>query len=207
MNNVDDVTAFVLAGGKSTRMGKDKAFLEFKGRILLARALELAAAAAEDVRIVGDPMKFAAFGRVIEDIYRERGPLGGIHAALKSSPTELNLMLAVDLPFVERSFLKYLVSVARDAKVVVTVPRANDGLQPLCAVYRREFAQAAEQSLAQGKNKIDALFANIETRTVGPEELLHAGFSSQMFRNLNTPEEFEKAAHIANGEPGLETES
>src|SRR5882724_882984 len=207
MNNVDDVTAFVLAGGKSTRMGKDKAFLEFDGRILLARALELAAGVTEDVRIVGDPSKFAAFGRVIEDIYRERGPLGGIHAALKSSSTELNLMLAVDLPFVERNFLKYLVSVARDAKAVVTVPRASDGLQPLCAVYRREFAEVAEQSLAQGKNKIDALFANIETRTVGAEELSHAGFSSQMFRNFNTPEEFEKAAHIANREPKLETES
>ena len=59
MNDVDDVTAFVLAGGKSTRMGKDKAFLEFKGRILLARALELAAGVAKDVRIVGDPSKFA----------------------------------------------------------------------------------------------------------------------------------------------------
>ena len=207
MNNVDDVTAFVLAGGKSTRMGKDKAFLEFKGRILLARALELAAAVAKDVRIVGDRSKFAAFGRVIEDIYRERGPLGGIHAALKSSPTELNLMLAVDLPFVERSFLKYLVSVARDAKVVVTVPRANDGLQPLCAVYRREFAQAAEQSLAQGKNKIDALFAEVDTKILGPQELSEAGFSAEMFRNLNTPEEFEKAAHIANRERKLETKS
>ena len=97
MSDVEDVTAFVLAGGKSTRMGKDKAFLEFRGRILLARALELAAGAGQEVRIVGDPRKFAAFGQVIEDIYRERGPLGGIHAALKSSSTRLNLMLAVDI--------------------------------------------------------------------------------------------------------------
>ena len=196
MSDVDDVTAFVLAGGKSTRMGKDKAFLEFRGRILLARALELAAGAGQKVRIVGDPRKFAAFGRVIEDIYRERGPLGGIHAALKSTATELNLMLAVDLPFVQPSFLKYLSSVARETKALATVPRAGDGLQPLCAVYRREFAQLAEQSLAQGKNKIDALFAAVETRIVGPEEFAHAGFSGQMFRNLNTPEEFKKAANI-----------
>jgi len=207
MNNVDDVTAFVLAGGKSTRMGRDKAFLEFKGRILLARALELAAGVADDVRIVGDPRKFAAFGRVVEDIYRERGPLGGIHAALMSSSTDWNLMLAVDLPFVEPDFLKYLVSAARDAKAVVTVPRACDGLQPLCAVYRRGFAEVAEQSLAQGKNKIDALFANVETRIVEADELSHAGFSGQMFRNLNRPEEFEKAAHIVNEELRLKTES
>jgi molybdopterin-guanine dinucleotide biosynthesis protein A len=200
MNNVDDVTAFVIAGGKSIRMGKDKAFLEFKGRILLARALELAAVVTEDVRIVGDPRKFAAFGRVIEDIYRERGPLGGIHAALKSSSTELNLMLAVDLPLVEQNFLKYLVSAARETKTVVTIPRTSDGMQPLCAVYRREFAEVAEQALGQGKNKIDALFTEAETRVVGPEELSQAGFSSQMFRNLNTREEFEKAATMTNEE-------
>jgi molybdopterin-guanine dinucleotide biosynthesis protein A len=207
MNDVDDVTAFVLAGGKSTRMGKDKAFLEFKGRILLARALELAVGVTEEVRIVGDPRKFAAFGRAIEDLYRERGPLGGIHAALKSSSTDLNLMLAVDLPFVQPNFLKYLISIARETKALAIVPRASDGLQPLCAVYRREFGQAAEQSLAQGKNKIDALFANVETRIIEPDELSHAGFTSQMFRNLNTPEEFEKAANITNQEPKLETRS
>ena len=201
MNNVDDVTAFILAGGKSIRMGKDKAFLEFKGRILLARALELAAGVAKNVRIVGDPSKFAAFGRVIEDIYCEHGPLGGIHAALLSSSTELNLMLAVDLPLVEPNFLKYLVSVARDANAVVTVPRASDGLQPLCAVYRRGFAEVAEQSLAQGKNKIDALFAAVETRILGQEELSGAGFSGRMFNNLNTPEEFQKAAKMTSEDP------
>ena len=207
MNNVDDVTAFVIAGGKSIRMGKDKAFLEFKGRILLARALELAAVVTEDVRIVGDPRKFAAFGRVIEDIYRERGPLGGIHAALKSSAAELNLMLAVDLPFMQSNFLKYLISVARETRAWVTVPRASDGLQPLCAVYRREFAKIAEQSLAQGKNKIDALFAEVDTKILGPEEVSEAGFSAEMFRNLNTPEEFDEAAMLTNQVPRLETES
>src|SRR3979490_362027 len=130
MSDVDDVTAFILAGGKSTRMGKDKAFLEFKGRILLARALELVAGTAREVRIVGSPAKFAAFGKVIEDIYQDQGPLAGIHAALKSSSTELNLVLAVDLPFVKPDFLKYLISVARQTKALAVVPRAGEGLQP-----------------------------------------------------------------------------
>src|SRR2546423_9692166 len=201
MNDVDDVTVFVLAGGKSTRMGKDKAFLEFKGRILLARALELAAAAGQEVRIVGDSRKFAAFGRVVEDIYREHGPLAGIHAALESSATDLNLMLAVDLPFVQPNFLKYLITVAKETPALVTVPNAGDGLQPLCAVYRREFAKVAEQSLARGENKIDPLFAEVESRLLGPEELSQMGFFIQMFRNLNTPKEFERAATMTDEEP------
>jgi molybdopterin-guanine dinucleotide biosynthesis protein A len=200
MSGVDDVTAFVLTGGKSTRMGTDKAFLDFKGRIMLSRALELVAGTAREVRIVGNPAKFAAVGKVIEDIYRDRGPLAGIHAALKSSSTDLNLILAVDLPFVKPDLLKYLVSAARQTKAFITVPRTGDGFQPLCAVYRREFAKIAEQSLEQGQNKIDALFAKVEARVIEPDELSEAGFATQMFHNLNTPEEFEKAANINNEE-------
>src|SRR5437899_1580697 len=93
------ITAFVLAGGKSIRMGRDKAFLQLGDRTLLLRALDLASTVAAEVRIVGDATKLAAFGPVVEDVYRERGPLAAIHAALLSTTTELNLMLAVDLPF------------------------------------------------------------------------------------------------------------
>ena len=75
-----DVTAFILAGGKSTRMGADKAFVEYDGRTLLARALDLARSITHDVRIVGSPERFAPFAPVVEDIFRDCGPLGGIHA-------------------------------------------------------------------------------------------------------------------------------
>ena len=139
-------------------MGEDKAFLELAGRTLLARALEIAERVSGDVRIVGDAEKFFPFGRVVEDVFSGRGPLGGIHAALLSSTVELNLVLAVDLPFVESRFLAYLVSAARQVTAVVTVPRAAGGFQPLCTVYRREFAEVAERALREGENKIDALY-------------------------------------------------
>src|SRR5690348_1515752 len=95
-----DVAAFILAGGKSTRMGADKAFVPLDGRTLLARALDLARSVTPDVRIVGNPETFASFAPVVEDVFRDRGPLGGIHAALRASTKELNLILAVDVPFV-----------------------------------------------------------------------------------------------------------
>ncbi len=188
---VDDVSAFVLAGGKSARMGQDKAFLELAGRTLLARALELAAGVADEVRIVGDAGKFAAYGLVVEDIYRERGPLGGIHAALMSSGTEWNLMLAVDLPFVEPGFLQWLAGEARKTGAAVTVPRAGGRLQPLCGVYRRNFAEVAQRALASGKNKIDVLFVDLKTRVVEEDEMVRQGYPVEMFRNLNTPEEWQ----------------
>jgi molybdenum cofactor guanylyltransferase len=196
---VSDLMAFVLAGGKSTRMGRDKTFLEVHGQTLLSRAVALARTVAEEVRIVGDSTKFAAFGRVVEDLYPDRGPLGGIHAALAGSNAEFNLMLAVDLPFVEARFLEYLTAQARTGGAMVTVPRTGGGWQPLCAVYRRAFVTLAERSLLAGKNKIDTLFLEVETRVLDEAELSKSGFSVEMFRNLNTPEELERAQRTAPG--------
>jgi molybdopterin-guanine dinucleotide biosynthesis protein A len=187
-----DVTAFILAGGKSLRMGRDKAFVELGGQTLLGRALDVASVVTRDCRIVGDPAKFAVFGPVVEDIFRECGPLGGIHAALLSAKGELNLMLAVDLPFMEVKFLEYLIVQARETSAVVTVPHAGGGLQPLCAIYRRKFAEVAERALRERKNKIDPLFAEVETRVLDEGELSRAGFLPDIFRNLNTLEHWEE---------------
>jgi molybdenum cofactor guanylyltransferase len=192
MDGSPDVTAFILAGGKSTRMGTDKAFVEFDGRTLLARALDLARSIAPEVRIVGSAGKFAPFAPVVEDIFRDCGPLGGIHAALRSSSTELNLMMAVDTPFISWALLQYLIGHARASPTaIVVVPESEKRRQPLCAIYRREFSDPAENALRSGNNRIDRLFDLVETRTITEEELNGAGFSSGIFRNLNTPEELE----------------
>jgi molybdenum cofactor guanylyltransferase len=191
--SVENATGFILAGGKSSRMGVDKAFLEVGGRTLLARALELAETVAQQVRVVGDKTKFAPFGIVVDDIYPERGPLGGIHAALMSTATDFNLMLAVDLPFIGQEFLTYLLSEAGRTNAAVTVPRTDGGFQPLCAVYRKEFAEVAERSLQAGRNKIDLLFREVNTLVIEEEELKNAGFAIEIFRNLNTQAEWERA--------------
>jgi molybdopterin-guanine dinucleotide biosynthesis protein A len=186
------LTAFVLAGGKSTRMGTDKAFLEFSGRSLLANALELARAVAAEVSIVGDPARFSAFGTVVQDAYPDRGPLGGIHAALASSGTEMNLMIAADLPLLDMRFLRYLIDVAGNCDALVTVPRLHDHYEPLCAVYRKKFGTLAGEALAANRNKVDALFSVIPVRLVSDDEFVSGGFSFTMFRNVNTPEDWKQ---------------
>ena len=180
---------FLLAGGKSSRMGADKAFLEFRGRTLLERALAVIGDVCPSVAIVGHPAHFSNYGSVVEDIYPGCGPLAGIHAALVHSSAELNLMLAVDMPFVSEGLLSYLFSAADESGAVVTVPRTGKGLQPLCAVYRREFADVADLALRAGKYKIDALFDGLFIRIIGERELRKAGFSERDFVNLNTPED------------------
>ena len=194
MDSSPDVTVFILAGGKSTRMGSDKAFAEYQGRTLLARALDLARSVTADVLIVGSKEKFAPFAPVVEDVFSDCGPLGGIHAALRASRTDLNLFLPVDTPFVSWTFLQYLVRQAGNApEAAVVVPRSDGGWQPLCAIYRREFADAAETALSAGRYRIDRLFDEVRTRVIEQEELEGAGFSPALFRNLNTPEELSKA--------------
>ncbi len=105
----------------------------------------------------------------------------------------LNLVLAVDLPFLRPDFCRYLTEVSRTSGAIVTVPRTGEHFHPLCAVYRREFAATAERALAEGKNKIDRLFAEVETKILDEDELTRNGFSADMFINLNRPEEWADA--------------
>lgn len=148
---------------------------------------------AADVAIVGDRDKFSAYGKVIEDVYAGAGPLAGIQAALRHSSAELNLILAVDLPFVSTELLSFLLDCAGKTDAVVTVPRTAGGFQPLGAVYRPAFAAAAEEALRAGKNKIDPLFARVPTRIISENELREAGFPEKVFSNLNTPEDVHAA--------------
>jgi len=174
-------------------MGSDKAFLQLGETSLLAHALRLAAQVCNSVKVVGQSEKFSGYAETISDIYTGHGPLGGIHAALRSSSTALNLILAVDMPQIAPDFLRYLVQQAFATDALVTVPCVNGRFQPLCAVYRDSFAALAERSLAQGRNKIDPLFAPEVTRIITRDEIERLAFPLSMFDNLNTREELDRA--------------
>lgn len=193
------VSAFVLAGGQSSRMGSDKAFLQLDGQKLIDRMLGIARTVGTDVRIVGPCGRFPGYADVIEDQFPGSGPLAGIHAALQASSANLSLIVAVDMPFVVAELLEFLVERASGSDALATVPRAEGRWQPLCAVYRREFAAVAEQSLREGKYKIDPLFRRVKVLSIEESELREQGFSSEMFRNLNTPEDW-RAASVTSGE-------
>ena len=192
---VNDVTAIVLAGGRSSRMGRDKAMLQFAGETLLERALRNARHAAGCVLISGSRALYGGYGEVVEDVYPDRGPLGGVHAGLAASATELNLVLSVDMPRMSAEFLTWLSAEARSGEQLITIPRAMGELQPLCGIYRKELAELVERSLRAGLNKVGRLFSLAPTRIVSEAEILEAGFTPEMFTNVNTPEEY--AATVA----------
>lgn len=196
------VSGFVLAGGKSTRMGQDKAALQLNGRTLLEHALAAMRQVCRDVAILGKHELYGEMGPVHEDIFPGCGPLGGIHSALSHSQTEYNLVIAVDTPFLQPEFLSYVVERAVASGAVVTTPEIGNYTQPLCAVYSLAFLPVAEQALKSGSYKITPLFPRDRTLVIKEPELRRFAFGAEMFENLNTPEDMERARRRF---PGLDT--
>jgi molybdopterin-guanine dinucleotide biosynthesis protein A len=193
------VSGFVLAGGKSTRMGQDKAQLQLNGRSLLEHALTGLRAVCRDVAILGSYELYGKLAPVYEDIFPGCGPLGGIHTALSHSQTQYNLIIAVDTPFLMPDFLSYLAERAVAGSAVVTTPEINAYTQPLCTVYSLAFLPIAERALQSGNYKITPLFPRERTLVIREAELRQFAFSAEMFENLNTPEDMERARRRFSG--------
>lgn len=187
------LTGFVLAGGKSTRMGRNKAVLSLHGRTLLETTLATMRAVTSEVLIIGPPETYGRFAPTIPDIFTGCGPLAGIHAALSHTQTDLNLVLAVDTPFLSARLLGYLAQRAMTSRAVVTAPEINAYPQPLCALYSHDFLPIADRALRAGEYKIVPLFPDPGTLLIAEGELEKFAFTAEMFENLNTPEDLERA--------------
>ncbi len=196
----DQLTGFVLAGGKSTRMGKDKAGVSLGGRTLLETALATMRAVTREVFILGPAGLYSSFGPTVADIFPGCGPLGGIHAALSNTRTEFNLIIAVDTPFLCAKLLAYLAKRAFESQAMVTAPEIRAYPQPLCAVYSRDFLPIAATALQSGDYKIVPLFPRSRTLLVQEAELAQFAFTAEMFDNLNTPEDLESARRRKTGQ-------
>jgi molybdopterin-guanine dinucleotide biosynthesis protein A len=194
------LSGFVLAGGKSTRMGQDKAAVSLNGRTLLEHALAALRGVCHDVSILGRHDLYGSLAPVYEDIFPGCGPLGGIHAALSGSQTQFNLVIAVDTPFLVPNFLSYLAERAIASGSVVTTPEIEDYTQPLCTVYSLDFLPIAENALKLGNYKIVPLFPRGRTLVIQESELRQFAFAADMFENLNTPEDLARARRRFSGQ-------
>jgi molybdopterin-guanine dinucleotide biosynthesis protein A len=174
-------------------MGTDKALLPFGEKTLLQLALEKAKLVSPAPIIVGSRERYGCYGEVIEDRFPGCGPLGGIHAALSATQTDLNLVMSVDMPLMSAGFLCWLLETAASGQELAVVPETRQRLQPLCAVYRRAAKCVIEQALLLNDFKVSSIFTRIRTRYVQQDELVSAGFSPEIFINLNTPAEYEAA--------------
>jgi molybdenum cofactor guanylyltransferase len=189
-------TGYVLAGGKSKRMGRDKSMLTLAGKTLLERAESVLSPLCRGVKFVVGRDKFTDSGTFIHDIHCDLGPIGGIHAGFEDCNTEFAVILAVDLPLVSTEIIRQLCAAAIEApEAAGVIPRQSDGrLQPLCAVYRpalclrilQEFI-AAQQTRAAG-----AFLAKIPVHVI--ESVEENGID--YFLNVNRPLDFEQLGDL-----------
>ncbi|HEY6188068.1 MAG TPA: molybdenum cofactor guanylyltransferase [Pyrinomonadaceae bacterium] len=189
-----EIEGFILAGGASRRMGADKAGLRLGGRSFVERIAGALSQMTAAVRLVGArDERWRGDFPLVEDVYREWGALGGLHAALASARAPWAAVVACDLPFVTGELFLRLSSLRENFDAVV--PVQPDGRpQPLCALYRRDVcAERAARLIAAGERRPRRLLREIETRWVRPEELADLPHSELFFINVNTPEDFAQA--------------
>jgi molybdopterin-guanine dinucleotide biosynthesis protein A len=185
-----EAVGFVLAGGHSARMGRDKALLPWGNTTLLDHAVARLRAVTTEVRLLPgpDPRYLERGLPLVTDGVRGAGPLAGVLAGLEASGGAAGLFLAVDLPFVPEALLARLVERLAGADAVV--PVTADGPHPLCAAYAAGCVPAMRLRLAAGQRKMTAFWPDVRVHELREEELARFGEPASLLRNANTPEEY-----------------
>src|SRR5580700_6670283 len=194
MRKTGQVDGFILAGGESSRMGRDKALLEFGGVALIVRTAKLVESAARWCAIVGDAVRLEGLElRVIEDDLPGAGPLGGIATALGASEAEWYLIVACDLPYLTREWLEFLIGRALRSDAAAVLPMNERGAEPLCAMYRKPTEGAIRAALERGVRKVTDGLADVHIEFIEPREWKSFDSDGLLFKNMNSPADYEEA--------------
>lgn len=187
------VTGVILAGGKSRRMGTDKAFLSVGREAMIERAAaELSKVFTEILISGGDEETGTRLGlKVVPDLIKGMGPLSGIHAALIAAQHEKCLVVPCDMPFLSADLAEIMIRHSEGYDV--TVPQHGDYLQPLFAVYDKSCIQAIEEALLENRHKVVDFYPRVRVNYVSEAILNAAADIDTVFFNVNTPLELEKA--------------
>jgi molybdopterin-guanine dinucleotide biosynthesis protein A len=155
------LTAIILCGGRSSRMGQDKGLLRFGKETMLQRICRIASEIADHVIVVGRRDQDAT---TVHDVVEDQGPLAGVAAGLASSKSDLNLVIACDMPLIRAQVLQRLVSMIEDHDACVAV--ADGHASALCGVYRSRIAPVAQALLDSGERRVMRLLDQVQTKRV-----------------------------------------
>jgi molybdopterin-guanine dinucleotide biosynthesis protein A len=181
---MDSTAGFVLTGGRSSRMGRDKALLPIEGALLVERTAERVRAAAGTVTLIGASGRYAHLGLpVLADLVEDCGPICGLHTALKATRADWNLVVACDMPSLTAGFLSDLLAAAQQLGCVCLAPQTGTGLHPLCAVYHRRSLDTVEFAIEHKRFKMHDLL-----KSLGAVSWPVADAS--LLENVNTPLEW-----------------
>lgn len=195
-----DVSLVIHAGGKSTRMGTDKALKLFLGRPLIQWVVERLAPIADEIMVTtNQPEKYGFLGlRILPDLVPGCGSLGGLYTGLAAASHPIVAMAACDMPFASLRLFEMAVNILIEEEVDIVVPRGNSGLEPMHAVYRRETCLPVVRSAIDARQlKVINWFPKVQVHEMGESEIAAADPSGLGFWNINTPEDFTTAEQRA----------
>lgn len=182
------ITGIILSGGKSSRMGSDKALLKIDDNDLLSRAIEVCQSVCTDIIISSNNPKHEKTGhRIVPDEVQNCGPMGGIYSCLKKSATNWNFVLSVDAAFVEVEFIEFLMTEIGNFDALVPVHSA--GKEPLIALYHRNCLPEIEEMLEVSDFKMRKLFSKINVKYVDAQYWVEK--FPRLFVNLNKPSDLD----------------
>ncbi|MFW6125582.1 MAG: molybdenum cofactor guanylyltransferase [Chloroflexota bacterium] len=190
---MSDMTSVVLAGGRSTRLGKDKAWVELAGRPLIEHVLSrLFALGNEIIMVTSQADTFPDLGVTkVADIYPDKGPLGGLYTGLKATRTCHCLVVACDMPLLNIALLQRLMELSPGYDVVV--PRVGTNVEPLHAVYSRDCLEAIRAAIQHNRLQVQSFFDQVEVRYVDDAELAQFDPEHLSFFNINSESDLKKA--------------
>ena len=199
-----DTSCIILAGGKGLRLGRDKVLETIGKRSLLEQVISCVSLICTDISIViaqeSVIPKFTSHlnTRILTDTYADKGPLAGIHAGLIASNSLYNLVVASDMPFLNQDLLRYMIELATDFDMVV--PRVDNLVEPLHAVYSKNCLAPIEDMLKQDKLSVYQLLNSVKVRYVETKEIERFDPEHLSFFNINTKADLDKARGLAKRE-------
>jgi molybdopterin-guanine dinucleotide biosynthesis protein A len=189
-----EISGFILAGGASSRLGRNKALVELGGQPMLRRMAGLLDPLVAHVVVIGPPEEYAGLGlRVMPDEEPGLGPLGGLATALRVSDLPWNLIVGCDLPFLTPEWLEHLIGRAFASQAEIVVPVSEAGAEPLCAVYHRRCRDTFRKALDRGVRKVTDAFAGLAVERILPAEWKAFDSEGWLFKNMNTPADYHAA--------------
>lgn len=187
------INFYLLAGGKSSRMGTDKGLLTMHGKCMIEFAIEQIKPIAKNIFIVTDNKDYKKFNlELIADEIKDIGPAGGIYTALKHSDTKFNFIISCDMPFITSEAIEYLISQCVDFEI--TLPVLDHQTEPLFALYSKNITHEWLQNLKQRNYKLQELVNHFKVQKINVDS--HPLFSKKLFMNINTPYDLEIANRL-----------
>jgi molybdopterin-guanine dinucleotide biosynthesis protein A len=186
MNLNNDITAFVIAGGKSKRFGSDKLLYEFRGRPVIKHVVDSLAGVFSEIVIIADDIdKFGFLGlQVHADIIKGIGPVGGIYTALSISKTGKIFCFAGDMPNLDPLFIRFMIDLPGDYDVIVPYT-GNNYYEALHAIYSKNCLQLLKDNISKGDYKIINMFNSCHTRRIDRAEIEKHSGNKELFKNIN----------------------